>query len=780
MALLKRILRALPWLVLSPLIVGLPPILLAISDLLWKIFGRRKPVPTSKPLHQSNVSVVIPNWNGRDLLERYLPSVITAVPPSEGHEILVVDNGSTDGSAEFVRAHFPEVTLLALPKNLGFGGGSNAGFRAAKNPIVVLLNSDMRVDPNFLAPLLESFRDPQVVAVSCQIFFSDPTKKREETGLTQGWWENGRLNVRHQDDGAVKRAYPCFYGGGGSCAFHRDRFLELGGFDELLAPFYLEDTDIGYLAWKRGWKVLYEPRSIVFHEHRGTIGKKFSPDYIQSIVKKNFLLFTWKNIHEWRRLAVHFTATFAECLLSILFGETPQRTNFNALARAFAQLPAAMRSRWHARSLSVINDTEAFRRPRGDYFRDRFLPVRRNADSEKPLRVLFVSPYPICPPIHGGAVFMYQTADELTRLCELHIVTLLDFVHEAQAHAELASRCASFEYLVRMKGSAADVTGLTPHAIDEYHNAELDWLIERQIYLNEIDVVQLEYLPMAQYAGDFHRIAKVLFEHDIYFQSIGRQLPGMRGAIRRWKARLEYLRAFRYEIATLPALDRVQVCSRENADFLASYLPEIKPKLDDDLRAGIDISRYHFEPRHREPLTILFLGSFRHTPNVEALNWLVLEVMPHIAAAEPGARLTVIGSDPPPRHSFPETSGQIELLGFVPDILEPLARHSVFVCPILSGSGIRVKLLEAYAAGIPVVSTRIGAEGLGDVDGEYCALADDPREFAEKVVHLLRDPERAAQMAERARAYLEREHDIRVKTRRLVERYRHVLNSKAP
>ncbi len=70
----------------------------------------------------------------------------------------------------------------------------------------------------------------------------------------------------------IRDLYPCAYGGGGSCAFDRRKFLELGGFDELLAPFYLEDTDLGYMAWKRGWKNLYQPASVVYHEHRGTIG----------------------------------------------------------------------------------------------------------------------------------------------------------------------------------------------------------------------------------------------------------------------------------------------------------------------------------------------------------------------------------------------------------------------------------------------------------------------------------------------------------------------------
>ena len=96
-------------------------------------------------------------------------------------------------------------------------------------------------------------------------------------------------------------AFPCFYGGGGSCAFDRRKFLELGGFDELFRPFYLEDTDLGYQAWKRGWKVMYQPASVVYHEHRGTIGKKFSAAQIDAVLKKNFILFCWKNIHEWRR-----------------------------------------------------------------------------------------------------------------------------------------------------------------------------------------------------------------------------------------------------------------------------------------------------------------------------------------------------------------------------------------------------------------------------------------------------------------------------------------------
>src|SRR5271157_5215870 len=360
MLLLKRLVRALPLLLLSPLLMAIGFVALVLTDIPPR--RRRAPSPGPRPLAPGprSASVVIPNWNGKDLLEQYLPSVVEALAGNPENEIVVVDNGSTDGSAEFVRAAFPRVTLFALPRNLGFGGGSNAGIRAARNDIVVLLNSDMRVDPGFLAPLLEGFRDPQVFSVACQIFFADPNKLREETGLTQGWWQDGGLRVRHRIDPAIDDLFPCFYGGGGSCAYDRGKFLELGGFDPLLHPFYLEDTDLGYLAWKRGWKVLYQPRSTVYHQHRGTIGKVFGEERIQAVLKKNYVLFCWKNIHEWPRLTAHFFFAWTGALLSVGFGDAPGRPNFYALWRAFLQLPQAVRSRWRARGLARLSDSEAF------------------------------------------------------------------------------------------------------------------------------------------------------------------------------------------------------------------------------------------------------------------------------------------------------------------------------------------------------------------------------------------------------------------------------------
>jgi GT2 family glycosyltransferase len=762
-----RILKGLPLALVAPVFLALAAVGLLLADV-FALLRKRSPLPAGSKPETSAASIVIPNWNGRDLLEKYLPSVIAAVANHPGSEVIVVDNGSEDGSAEFVRERFPQATVVGLPRNLGFGGGSNAGFRAAKNDIVVLLNSDMRVDRDFLAPLLAGFPDEDTFAVSCQIFFSDPNKLREETGLTEGWWQQGALRVRHRVEPEIHDLFPCFYGGGGSCAFDRRKFLELGGFDELLKPFYLEDTDLGFLAWKRGWKVLYQPASIVYHEHRGTIGKRFSEDYIQSVLKKNFLLFTWKNIHEWRRLTAHFWFTWASAMLSWLFGDSPERANFRGIVRAAIQLPHAMASRLRARRLAKVSDTEAFKRPLGGHFRDTFSRTLAKPDH---LRVLFVSPYPICPPVHGGGVFMYQTVRELAQLCELHLIVLLDLPGQREAHRELDELCASTEYVVRLEGRQKAFGSMEPHAAREFRNRDLAWLIHRQIYLRGIDVLQLEYTVMGQYAGRYRRIPSILFEHDVYFQSVSRRLEFMTSPIEKTQARWEYLRALRFELRLLPRLDRIQVCSKDNGDYLTSFLPALKGRIDSDNRAGIDASRYDFRLEGREPFTLLFLGSFRHLPNQEALRWFLEGVWPKLRAAEPRIRLIVVGSDPPPPHAVPDDPA-IELAGFVEDVRDPLARYAIFICPILSGSGVRVKLLEAFAAGMPVVSTRLGAEGLASNDGEFCALADDPAAFAQAILGLMSEPEEASEMARRARAEVVANRDMRTMTERLMKSYR--------
>jgi O-antigen biosynthesis protein len=750
--------------IISPFLLIAAAVVLAAADCCFALFGKREGSQDSAARNTA-ASVVIPNWNGLDLLRKFLPSVIKALEGHPDNEIIVVDNASSDGSVAFLREHFPGVRVLAQTENLGFGGGSNTGFAAAKNDIVVLLNNDMRVEPDFLAPLLAPFSDPLVFSVSCQIFFSDPAKRREETGLTETWWESGRLRVSHRIDPEITMTYPCAYPGGGSSAFHRQKFLEIGGFDELFKPFYYEDTALGHLAWKRGWKVLYEPRSIVFHEHRGTIGKKFSADFIKGVLRRNLLLYIWKNIHDWRLLLPHFPDTVAVALGGTLTGSAKGRYMALGLVRAFMALPEAVRARWRAHELAHVDDVEAFRRQRGAYFRDRF---ETGTPPPERLQVLFASPYPIEPPIHGGAVFMKGTLEAMQPLADVHVLSFLDDEGQLPAQERVRGYCASAEFFVRKGRPPRNLASLLPYVIHEFSDREFAWAIDRTILLKKVDVVQIEYTILGQYAGAYQHIPTFLFEHDISFQSLGRTLKS------HWKTGsfIAYMQLLRYETRMVRRFRRVQVCSRENAAYLQQFVPELRGRIDPDLRALIDTRSYRFVSGPRASHTMLFVGSVRHKPNLHALVWFVDQVFPHIIAADPAAILIVAGAGSWEAMGGKLNHPNIRPLGFVPDMRELFERYAVFVCPILSGSGVRVKLLEAFASGIPVVSTTLGAEGLASKEDGYCELADEPEEFARAVVSLLENPERAEVMACRARKMVEEEKDAGVLTGRLVKVYR--------
>ena len=760
MAFLRAVLAA----VFSPFLCLAASLAFAVEDCCFALFGKRQARRDAGPRNVS-ASVVIPNWNGRDLLEKFLPSVIAALAGHPDNEIIVVDNASADGSVAFVLERFPGVRVLAQSENLGFGGGSNAGFAEAKNDIVVLLNNDMRVEPDFLEPLLRPFADPLVFSVSCQIFFSDPTKRREETGLTETWWERGRLRVSHRIDPQVTVPYPCAYPGGGSSAFHRKKFIEIGGFDELFKPFYYEDTALGHLAWKRGWKVLYEPRSIVFHEHRGTIGKKFSPEFIQAVVQKNRLLYIWKNIHDWRMLLPHFVDTAAIALGGSLAGSSKARYTALGLVRAVLSLPEALRSRWRAHELAQVDDVEAFRRQRGAYFRDRF---EANEPPPDRLQVLFTSPYPIEPPMHGGAVFMKGALEAMQPLADVHVVSFVDEASQLPAQERLRDYCASAEFLVREGKPPRNLASLLPFVIHEFSDREFAWAIDRTVFLKKVDVVQIEYTILGQYAGSYNRIPTFLFEHDVSFQSLARRLKTQ------WKLGpfVAYMQLLRYETRMVRKFRRVQVCSRENEDYLLQFVPELKGRIDPDLRALIDTRSYRFVPGPREPDTMLFVGSVRHKPNLEALLWFVDHVFPRVVAANPQATLVIAGAGSWEAMGNKLNHPNIRPLGLVPEMRELFERYALFICPILSGSGVRVKLLEAFASGIPVVSTTLGAEGLASKGDGYCELADRPEDFARAVVDLLQNPVRAEAMAVRARLMVEQEKDATRLAARLVEVYR--------
>jgi GT2 family glycosyltransferase/glycosyltransferase involved in cell wall biosynthesis len=797
---LKRIAK-LVFLCLAPILLAALGLVFLVADLwtllLKHVANRRSSKNEDPPALSSTppgASIIIPNWNGKDLLEKFLPSVIAAAGPSD--ELIVVDNASVDGSAEFVRQHFPQVRVLEMPRNLGFGGGCNAGAHAARNPVVVMLNNDMRVEPDFVRTLLDGFTDPLVFAVSAQIFFSDPARRREETGLTAGWFAKGFFRVRHDIEERVQQLYPAFYAGGGSSAYDREKFLELGGFDSLFEPFYLEDTDLSYNAWKRGWKVVYQPGSRVYHEHRGTIGKHFPPQAIQAFLQKNYVLMVWKNVHSWPWMCSHLLHVYGHMLLNCMGWETATRTTIGAFILALKQLPQALRARRAALARAVIDDREVFRRNRPSVFREAFLSQAREtteaaaesperaprpsaAASNRPLNILIVSPYSIYPPLHGGAVFMQQTIQALAERNKLFLLTFVDSSSQVEANRAALKQWVCHSEIAVRKHRPSRTFHIHAHAQQTFHDPDFAALLDKMVLLHHIDVIQFEYTQMAQYRLPIKTVPQCLFEHDIYFRSVQRQLSGGSGGLLdKSREALEWLRGLRYEVAAAERFDAVFTCHEQERRTLESLVANGRPRIVSGLRTAIDVRSYSYPGGPRRPDSLLFVGNFQHRPNVEGLQYFVEQVLPIIRARRPHATLTIVGANAGAEERERFRGDGIRMLGQAPDIREPLSAHAVFVCPIRTGAGVRVKILEAFASGIPVVSTSLGAEGLAAVSGEAALLADSPAAFANACIDLLSNPAEASAVAARARQLVEDRYDLAVVIRKLEGLYQELVASR--
>ena len=351
-------------LLLVPLdvVVGVSVTLATAIGLLIRALGKKSgsPPPISR---YPSATIQILNWDGKHLLEESVPAALEAVKKTEGdHEVVVVDNGSTDGSVDFIRLQYPEVRIVTLRRNHRFTGGNNRGLETSEKDVVVFLNNDMVVDCNFLDPLLSGFRDPSVFAMTSQVFFRDKTRRREETGKTRGSYEDGFIRLWHDDieetPGPVG-PIPVFWGGGGSCAFDRKKYRAIGGLDTLFDPFYVEDTDISYQAWKRGWKCLLAPESRVVHRHRATTQVKFGASFVDNTIRRNQYLFIWKNLTEWPMIIEHITSLPRTKGRFMVEGDA----RFEAIAflRAAIRLPFACWRRIICMQQHMVSDSTVLR-----------------------------------------------------------------------------------------------------------------------------------------------------------------------------------------------------------------------------------------------------------------------------------------------------------------------------------------------------------------------------------------------------------------------------------
>ena len=222
------------------------------------------------------VSVIIPNFNGRDLLKKNLPLVLAAKNSSKNQivEVIVVDDGSNDDSAIMLKAEFPEVKLIKHTINRGFSAAVNTGVRGSRGELVCLINTDVLPENNFLESVFKHFRDPGVFAVSLH---------EKGYGWAKGFFKDGFIG--HQPGEEDEEPHISFWA----------------------------DLDLSYRAQKRGYKVLWDPDAMVFHKHETTYSK-LNKGYVSRMRERNQLIFIWKNITSPTLTRRHIIALFRKII----------------------------------------------------------------------------------------------------------------------------------------------------------------------------------------------------------------------------------------------------------------------------------------------------------------------------------------------------------------------------------------------------------------------------------------------------------------------------------
>ncbi len=298
-----------------------------------------------------NLSIIIPNWNGEKQLAKNLPLLVKVLSSSKIEmEVIVVDDASSDNSLTILDKFrqdklFRNFTVLKKKVNKGFADSVNWGVATARGEIVFLLNTDVVVKKGCFEALLPHLEKPDVFAVGANADW--------QIGIVR--FKDGFFDISSPKKVSSKtiNAQRSFWVSGGHAAFRKEIWQKLGGIDTLFAPFYFEETDLCYRAWKRGYQVLWEPKAKVDHCHEeSVIRQNFSADHINFIAQRNQLFFTWKNIHDPRMMKEHYFN-----LLKRLISH-PKYTR--VFLTAILKLPQVLAKRRVEKKAAILSDREVY------------------------------------------------------------------------------------------------------------------------------------------------------------------------------------------------------------------------------------------------------------------------------------------------------------------------------------------------------------------------------------------------------------------------------------
>jgi hypothetical protein len=385
------------------------------------------------------------------------------------------------------------------------------------------------------------------------------------------------------------------------------------------------------------------------------------------------------------------------------------------------------------------------------------------------VKVLFVCPFVPWPLVNGGKIRTYHLLREASRQAEIHLRVILEPETAGDASEALAPLCASLGLFERSQPGRLERWKL-PKLERWFHSRALLEAVRSDLAGGGFRLVHLDELLLARVVPSERSIPVVQHHHKLDTVLYGSLTRGttLERRFDLWKlARLEAESARRYRHHLL--------CSADDADTLRARYGALDCAV---VPSGFAPDAFRPEPLARARERLLFLGSMDYGPNVEAAVRFVHSILPTIRAQRPGVEFVIVGGSPAPEVRALAGPGVV-VTGRVESVQPHLATATALVVPLAIGGGTRLKIVEALALATPVVSTMIGAQGLGLVNGEHALLADGAQEFAAATLQVLEDPQRAAHLGARGQRYVHEHFRWEVLGRELLDYWERVAFSGA-
>lgn len=364
--------------------------------------------------------------------------------------------------------------------------------------------------------------------------------------------------------------------------------------------------------------------------------------------------------------------------------------------------------------------------------------------------VLFITEFVPLPLNTGGRI---RTFHILKQAASRHQVTVVTHGSEREAQSLMEQTGARVISIPTPKGGSirrglgalASLASDRPYPVVGVHDdPRLRRMINQVVSDQGFDLVHLDHLDAAVYASSFKNIPMLLDEHNYETRLLKRTALNARNPFVRWYLQGQAERLLHWEANICGDCSMVTAVSQEDANQITSVSPDSRVQV---VPNGVDTEFFSLDHTHPQPGELVFVGSMDWLANIDAIEWFVEEILPLL----PQTHLTVVGRNPPSKVLQLADGKRVTVTGSVPDVRPYMARAEAFVVPLRVGGGTRLKVLEAFSIGIPVVSTPVGAEGLGVQNEEDLLLGEHAKNFAEHIKRIQGSPELAMKLVKNAK-----------------------------